>query len=227
MSRAESPTHIGLTDEEIALACASHSGEPAHVATAAAMLAKAGRTWPASNAAPTGRSGEAAQLGRLAASGAKPTALHNNCSGKHAGFVCLACGSGTDPAGYVKADHRVQQRGARGARGPDRRLPMTTSRSGIDGCSIPTYAIPLAGPRLRLRPFRYRRLASRPAPRRRRVPDPPGRGRSTRSWWRAPIVSTPSVMEILGERAFVKVGAEGVYCAALPELGYGIAVEGR
>ncbi|WP_239501624.1 asparaginase, partial [Stenotrophomonas maltophilia] len=72
------------------------------------MLAKAGRSvetlecgthWP-SNAAATQA---------LARSGGAPSALHNNCSGKHAGFVCFACASDIDPRGYVGREHPVQR----------------------------------------------------------------------------------------------------------------------
>src|SRR5271155_4939405 len=87
----------GLVDEELALACASHSGEPAHVAGVERMLAKigldpsalcCGAHWPLSQAA----------MVALARTGT-PTALHNNCSGKHAGFICDACIMGVEHAG--------------------------------------------------------------------------------------------------------------------------------
>src|SRR5215210_6853486 len=77
----------GFGDEELALACASHGGEAAHVEIAARMLARAGLDesalecgahWPSHQ--------PSAQA--LARSGATPSALHNNCSGKHAGFLC-------------------------------------------------------------------------------------------------------------------------------------------
>jgi L-asparaginase II len=81
---------LELDDEELAIACASHNGEPEHVAVVARMLAKAGLDegalecgvhWP--RVEPVARA--------IAAAGREPTALHNNCSGKHAGFLCLAC----------------------------------------------------------------------------------------------------------------------------------------
>ena len=84
----------GFGDEDLALACASHSGEPAHIAGVARMLAKAGLDasalrcgahWPISQSA-------AYALARTGT----PSALHNNCSGKHAGFLCLACAMGAD-----------------------------------------------------------------------------------------------------------------------------------
>ena len=83
---------LGLSDREIALACASHSGEDEHVALAKAMLAKAGRDERALECGAHWPLGEAAARA-LARSGRSPSALHNNCSGKHAGFVCLACAS--------------------------------------------------------------------------------------------------------------------------------------
>src|SRR5271166_6622770 len=130
---------LGLSAAEIALACASHSGEDQHVALASAMLAKAGRDegvlecgahWPLGEAA--GRA--------LALSGRSATALHNNCSGKHAGFVCLACAEGIDPKGYVAPRHPVQ-RAVTAAIADVAQARLGEENRGVDGCSIPTYAI--------------------------------------------------------------------------------------
>ncbi|MCL4696626.1 MAG: asparaginase, partial [Burkholderiaceae bacterium] len=82
---------FGLTDAELALACASHGGEPAHAETARGMLAKAGLGPEALECGTHWPYNETAQRA-LAAAGATPSALHNNCSGKHAGFVCIGCG---------------------------------------------------------------------------------------------------------------------------------------
>src|SRR6516225_3133908 len=98
---------FGLSDEELALACASHSGEAAHIAGVERMLAKAGLQpcdlrcgahWPIAQAA----------AAAVARSGG-PTALHNNCSGKHAGFLCVARAIGVDPADYWRPEHPVQR----------------------------------------------------------------------------------------------------------------------
>src|SRR5262249_56617146 len=97
-----------LGDEELALACASHGGEPGHVATASRMLARAGLDggalecgthWPIHQ--------PSAQA--LARSGATASALHNNCSGKHTGFLCAACAIGEAHQGYVSPTHPVQR----------------------------------------------------------------------------------------------------------------------
>jgi L-asparaginase II len=211
----------GLTDAEIALACASHSGEPAHVAAAAAMLEKAGQTpaclecgahWPSND--------DAARA--LAASGQTPSALHNNCSGKHAGFVCLACGLGKDPTGYVHPEHPVQ-RAVASALEDITGASHTADVRGVDGCSIPTYAVPLTALAFGFAKFGAGVGLSK------------GCVRAAKRI-RAAVAANPfmvagtgrfdtRVMERFGARVFVKTGAEGVHCAALPDLGYGLAVK--
>jgi L-asparaginase II len=211
----------GLGDAEIALACASHSGEPEHVATAAAMLAKAGRDEGCLECGAHWPLGEAANRA-LAAAGGTPRPLHNNCSGKHAGFVCLACGLDAEPQGYVQPGHRVQE-AVRGAledltgatHGPENR--------GIDGCSIPTYAVPLDALAFGFARFGTGVGLSRGGAQAAR--------RIRQAVARHPFMVAGTgrfdtrLMEALRERAFVKTGAEAVYCGALPELGYGIALK--
>jgi L-asparaginase II len=221
---------LGLTDAELALACASHNGEPGHADTAAGILRRlgldeaaleCGAHWPGLEAA--GRA--------LAAAGREPTALHNNCSGKHAGFLCLACalqGGAKGPdlqrfvRGYVQPDHPVMREvGAAIEAATGERLD--NAPMGIDGCSIPTYALPLKAWALA-----FARVAT-------------GQGLSAdharaAQRLRQAVARSPfhvagtgrfdtRVMERLGERVFCKVGAEGVYGAALPELGLGVALK--
>jgi L-asparaginase II len=212
---------LGLTDAELALACASHSGEPAHVATALSMLGKAGwddkvlecgAHWPSSQAAALA----------LAASGGTASALHNNCSGKHAGFVCLACASGEDPAGYVEPDHPTMRR-ITAALAETTGTVLNERNRGIDGCSIPTYAIPLRALALAFARFGTGRGLS------------PGFGAAAVRL-RAAVAEHPfmvggtgrfdtEVMRAFGARVFTKTGAEGVYCASFPDLGLGVAVK--
>lgn len=219
---------LQLSDEELALACASHSGEEAHARTAAAMLAKAGvdvtalecgAHWPYSEAAAR----------ELARRGEAPSALHNNCSGKHSGFVCLGCqlhGGRGDLrgflSGYVQPGHPVMREvsaALQAATGWD----LSTSARGTDGCSIPTHAVPL-----RHLALAFARVAT-------------GQGLSAdharaaqrlrQAVARAPFMVGGTgkfdtrVMARFGERIFCKVGAEGVHCAALPELGLGVAIK--
>jgi L-asparaginase II len=197
------------------------------VRTAAAMLAKAGLDESALECGAHWPYGEAAQRD-LARTGAAPSALHNNCSGKHAGFVCLGCvlAEGREPrgflAGYVQPDHPVMQEVTR-ALAQTTGCDLAKAPRGTDGCSIPTFGIPL-----RQLALAFARVGS-------------GVGLSSehaqaakrlrQAVARAPFMVAGTdrfdtrVMQRLGERVFCKVGAEAVYCAALPERGLGVAIK--
>src|SRR5271155_1173342 len=123
-----------LTGEELALACASHGGEPAHIAGVERMLAKAGLEASAL------RCGAHWPISQPAAA-----ALHNNCSGKHAGFLCLACAEGLDPADYFRPQHLVQ-RAVRAVLEDFTGAALGEDVCAIDGCSVPTWAVPLEKP---------------------------------------------------------------------------------
>jgi L-asparaginase II len=210
----------GFGDEELALACASHSGEPGHVAVVERMLARAGieasalrcgAHWPMSQAA----------VAALARTG-EPSALHNNCSGKHAGFLCVACASGVDHADYWRPRHPVQ-RHVRAVLEEMTGAVLSDDRCAIDGCSVPTWAIPLQnlahafakfGTGHALAPERARAAARLRAACAQKPWHVAGTGRFC-----------TEIMELFGARVFVKTGAEGVYCGALPELGLGIALK--
>src|SRR5581483_11978171 len=132
---------FGFGNAELALACASHNGERRHTETAASMLAKAGRGVADLECGAHMPIADEA-MRQLIRAGKEPTALHNNCSGKHAGFVCLACHQGIDPKGYVAPEHPVQ-REITAALSAMTATRLEDSNRAVDGCSIPTYAIPL------------------------------------------------------------------------------------
>jgi L-asparaginase II len=220
---------FGLTDEELALACASHGGEPRHADTAARMLAKAGLDASALECGTHWPSHDASTKA-LAAAGRAPGPLNNNCSGKHAGFVCVGClmarAQGAEPAafvrGYLRHEHPVMREVAAAlqqASGAD----IERAPRGTDGCSIPTYGIPL------------RQLAQGFARFGTGIGLPEAVAQAAQRLRRA-VAAAPyfvagtgrfdtRVMERLGDRLFCKVGAEGVYCAALPALGLGVAIK--
>ena len=211
----------GLTSSELALACSSHSGEPRHAEAAASMLAKAGRDLTCLECGTHWPSNEQAARA-LAAAGREPTALHNNCSGKHSGFICVACATNVDPVGYVRPDHDVQRR-IKAVFEEMMGIRLADAARGVDGCSIPTYATPLAALALAFARFGSGARVSRDraeAARRLReaVAAQPFMVAGTRRF-------DTIVMGALGIKAFTKTGAEGVYCAALPEQGLGIAVK--
>jgi len=211
----------GFGDQELALACASHSGEPAHVEVASRMLARAGLD---SGALECGAHWPSHQPSTqaLARSGGAPSPLHNNCSGKHAGFLCVACATGVAHHGYVKAEHLVQcevRATLEGLTG----VGLGGDVCGIDGCSIPTWAVPLTalahgfakfGTGQELGPERAKAAARIRAACAAQPYFVAGTGRFC-----------SEIMKLFGVRVLAKTGAEGVFCGALPQQGLGIALK--
>ena len=210
----------GFGDEELALACASHSGEPAHVAGVERMLAKAGLDssalrcgvhWPISQSA-------AYALARTGAA----SALHNNCSGKHAGFLCLACAIGADTGEYFRPEHAVQ-REVRTVLEDFTGAVLGQEVCAVDGCSVPTWAMPLE----RLA-YGFAKFGSGHglSPARAAAAARLRQACAAKPWYVAGSGRfCTEIMERFGARVFVKTGAEGVYCGALPEQGLGIALK--
>jgi L-asparaginase II len=211
----------GFTDKELALACASHAGEPAHVDLAARMLAGTGLDGQALECGAHWPTNQDAMLA-LAGSGRKPSALHNNCSGKHAGFICTCRHLGIDHRGYAGPDHSYQRTLA-GALQEVTGAEHDARNRGVDGCSIPTYAVPLTSLALG-----FARMATG-----KRLPA--DRAAAAKRLFAAcmnePFYVSGSgradlrLMKAAPGRIFVKTGAEAVYCAAVPELGLGIALK--
>jgi L-asparaginase II len=210
----------GFGDEELALACASHSGEPAHAEGVARMLAKAGLDASALCCGAYWPLYQPAALA-LAQKGA-PSALHNNCSGKHAGFLCLAFAMGIDHAGYWRSEHAVQ-REVRAVLEDLTGVVLSSDRCAIDGCSVPTWAIPLTNLAHAFAKFGTGQGLQRE------------RGNAA-ARLRAACAQKPwhvagtgrfctEIMQLLGARVFVKTGAEGMFCGALPGQGLGIAIK--
>lgn len=211
---------FGLGADELALACASHSGEPAHVEGVARMLAKAGLD---ASALACGAHWPIYQPAAFAlAKTGSPSALHNNCSGKHAGFLCVACAMGVGHDGYWRPEHPVQQK-VRGVLEDLTGTALGADRCAVDGCSVPTWAIPL-----RNLAHAFAKFGTGDGLSRERA--------AAAARLRAACANNPwyvagtgrfctEIMKLLGARVFVKTGAEGVFCAALPEQGLGIAVK--
>jgi L-asparaginase II len=138
---------LALGDEELALACASHNGQAQHVATAAGMLAKAGLDEAALECGAHWPQHEVAQR-EVAASVRPLSALHNNCSGKHAGFLCVGClmarAQGRDARefvrGYLRAEHAVMREVTAALQATGADLSRTRGHRWL---SIPTFGIAL------------------------------------------------------------------------------------
>jgi L-asparaginase II len=211
----------GLTPQELAVACASHSGEAGHVTAVQSMLARAGMEESAL------RCGAHPPINRSAAEalfrvGLQPSAVHNNCSGKHAGFLCLSCFLGADTGGYCAASHPVQ-REVRSVIEHMSGFALTDDRCAIDGCSVPTWAVPLRNLALAFARFGTGRgLGPQRAAAAARLRAACG----AHPWHVAGSDRfCTEIMQLLGPRVFVKTGAEGVFCMALPAEGLGIALK--
>jgi len=212
---------FGLGNAEIAIACASHTGEPEHVTTAQSILGKAGLGRDDLECGPHWPSYEVAAL-NLAGKGGRPCSLHNNCSGKHAAMLISAVCQGHETSGYINPGHDVQQR-VRSVIEGFCDIDLSDAPMGIDGCSLPNWAIPLEklaysfarfGTGDGLEPERVKLC--------RQI-------RSAVAEFPFMVAGTgrfcTRVMEQLGQQAFVKTGAEGVFCASLPQLGLGLALK--
>lgn len=210
----------GLTEEELALCCGSHSGEPRHVEVARSILRKAGVSEEAlACGADRPYGSDAARALREA--GETPRRIHNNCSGKHAGMLALAQFHGWRLAGYTAPDHPVQQRVARIV-SEWTRLDGEEMPTGVDGCGVVTFAMPVTALALA-----FARLAGRA--RAGLAPAAPlirAMARHPEMVGGTDRLDTDLTRASAG-RIVAKVGAEGVYVAAVPgaELGIALKVE--
>ena len=212
---------FGLGNKEIALACASHNGEQKHIDVVSAWLQKIGLSeenlecgthWPFDKET-------ASNLIKL---GKSPSALHTNCSGKHAAMLTTALHMSETAEGYVRIEHPCQQR-VMGTLESMCGLNFDNIPRGIDGCAIPTFSIPLGNIALAMA-----RIAA---------PDAlPSIREAAVTCIRRAIAAEPymiagrnrycsEIIELTGGRLIVKTGAEGVFAAAVPEIGAGIALK--
>lgn len=130
-----------LEPQEIAVMAASHSGEPFHVEAVRSILRKIGMDEGALQCGP--HAPYNAQAAKdLEKAGIEPGAVHNNCSGKHAGILALCKITGADPATYLEVENPAQQRILDFCARVSGVTPESFSL-GVDGCGIPVYATPL------------------------------------------------------------------------------------
>lgn len=208
----------GWGDAELAVSCASHGGEPEHVAIVDAMLRSLGleegdlACGPQEPLSPRG-----AKIARE--SGVRIKRTHNNCSGKHTAMLALAQKNGWPIKGYERADHPVQQAMLN-------QVALWTGVRpseidvGVDGCGAAVFGLPLA------------RMARAYA----RLGSAAGRGEDIPARIVSAITKNPFlvggtdrfdsiVMEETDGRVLTKVGAEGVHSAVILDSSIGIALK--
>lgn len=211
----------GLSDQELALACSSHNGEIRHTRLAEAWIKRIGLTvkdYECGAHLPTDPD-TAHEMIRL---GETPTAFHNNCSGKHAGFLTTALHKGEPTKGYVRFDHPVQQR-ILGVTEQMTGQDLSRAPWGVDGCAIPTIGIPLGAIA-----YAMARIGDP-----KDLPDARAEAvtRIRRAWRAHPYLIAgkgafdTAMMQAAGGQVLVKGGAEAVGVAVLPKQGLGIALK--
>jgi len=133
---------FGYTSEEIALACASHSGEPMHVRVVASMLVKAGLA-ESDLMCGLHLPFNEKESERLLRENVNLTQLFNNCSGKHAAMLAFAKHINADTDRYLQTRHPIQQ-AIRKTISNFCEIPVDQIAIGIDGCCAPNFAMPLS-----------------------------------------------------------------------------------
>ncbi|HYM71192.1 MAG TPA: asparaginase [bacterium] len=212
---------LGLGEQEVAVTCGSHSAEPDHLTAVRSILEKAGLDEGALQCGvhpPV----DATQAAELARAGRTPTALHHNCSGKHAGMLATCRVRGWPLDTYRAPDHPVQHEIA-GIVGEFCGVPSAAMAIGTDGCGVPTFHLTVAQTALA-----FARLAdpSDLAPRRSAAA-----ARLVRAMVAHPgmVAGTGRLDTVLMEtfpgRLVAKEGAEGVSGIGLIDLGWGIGVK--
>ena len=201
----------GFSLDEIALICGSHPGEPEHVRAASSILKKSKLTVAHLRCGvhpPSGSKG----LRELIRSGKEPTAIHNNCSGKHSGMVAATRFMRAPLETYLHPTHPLQKANVRNIARFAGVKPASLS-IGIDGCSAPTFGLPLRA--------MARAIAS--------FSSEPGTPKRVRDAMMAhpAMVGRPcmTLMSAAPGRLVAKGGAEGVYLCGFPGRDAGLALK--
>lgn len=210
---------FGLSPRELAQCCASHSGSALHIETVRGILAKIGLDESYLQCG-VHAPGDAAERARLAQAGEQPTAIHNNCSGKHAGMLATCLALGADPGSYLEREHPVQRLIAEHlAIMSD--TPVASLHFGHDGCDAPT-----AAQTLRAQALAWARLA-----------DPgglPAELAAAAQRVADAICTAPELLSSVGSfsarliaagqgEIICKSGAAGLFCIGLRGRGVGVA----
>lgn len=211
----------GVTDAEIALTCASHSGEIQHVTLVKQWLDRMGLSeadLECGAHAPLDRKSAKA----LIASGEKPTCFHNTCSGKHAGFLTLALFQGVSLKHYTAFDHPVQT-AINDVVAQMTQTDINRAPKGIDGCQLPLIGVELMG--------LARAMATLVDPKGLSKARQQACNRVVRSMQQHPFFVAGTerfctdIIEKTNGEVLVKMGADGVFSASVPKRKWGIALK--
>jgi L-asparaginase II len=208
---------FSLTDQHLALACASHNGAEIHTSRVTDWLANIGLGESDLRCGAHEPSDSAARK-TLIKTDASPCQIHNNCSGKHSGFLTLNRHLGSGPE-YVEPDHPVQKAVHEAF---EDMTGATSPGYGIDGCSAPNFLTTVAGLASAMQKFAA-------------ATDTTTRGNAMIRLRQAMVAhpdlvagegrACTELMRAMDGRVAVKTGAEGVFIAIIPELKTGVALK--
>jgi L-asparaginase II len=212
---------FGFQDRHLALAAASHTGTEHHIKIARDMLARAGID-EFSLACGVHPPLDEAAARALWATGQRPGPLHHNCSGKHAGMLAVARHMREDIDDYWDPGHPVQRR-VQDVIEDVSGTPLTADVCGIDGCSVPNWAMPV-----KALAMAYARLTAAEGLNSRRHA---AAARIIDAAWAEPELAAgigrldTLVLSSYKGEAYIKTGAEGAYAGVFPRLGLGFAMK--
>lgn len=213
--------HFGFTLEEIAIMCGSHNGEPEHQQVVNSILQKIGLNKDYLFCGPQYPS-DKKTANTLIKTDEKPHHIHNNCSGKHAGFLAYAVLRGWDTKNYIDPQHPMQQEILQ-TTAEMYQYPKEKMVIAYDGCSAPIFSVPVYN-----QAIGYKNLVH------------PAQFSPQRQKACATIVEAVSkypymvagrgryctdLMQVTAPRIIGKTGAEGVFCMALTQEKIGVAIK--
>lgn len=214
--------HYGFTLKELALMCGSHNGEEIHVETARSILEKIGESENLLGCGPQQPTHKNDYL-KLIRDGKEPASVHNNCSGKHSGFLAW-CKFNNQPLGsYLNENHELHREIKR-ITALFYEMDENDLITGLDGCSAPIFAMPVLN-----QAIAYKNLL---------FPEKFNDNALTRACEliRSAVTQYPEMLagsrrycsdliSVTNGKVIGKTGADGVYSLAIPSLGYGIGIK--
>ncbi|MCK9481527.1 MAG: asparaginase [Bacteroidia bacterium] len=213
--------HFGLTLEEVAVICSSHNGENKHIETVRNILSKGGFTEDDLECGP-----QMPELFKdqesLIKSGVKPGKIHNNCSGKHTGFLLFCKLLGVDHKHYISPEHPIQKIIAETC-SRFYETPLLTTAIGIDGCSAPIIAYSVYK-----QAVAYKNLIH---PDGFSIEEQKACELLVKAVTSYPYMIAGSkrycteLMEVAGDKVVGKTGADGVYCMSIFREGLGCCIK--
>ncbi len=214
--------HFGFSLKELALMCGSHNGENIHVETARGILTKIGMGEDSLGCGaqqPTHKKDFVA----LIKANQEPGAIHNNCSGKHSGFLAWCKFHNTSTEDYLSAEHPLHKEIKR-ITALFHEMDESELATGLDGCSAPIFAMPVVN-----QAIAYKNLL---------FPEKFGDDNLTRACAliREAVITYPEMvagtkryctdlMRVAKGKVIGKTGADGVYSMAIPHNGLGICIK--